>query len=489
MEEKGKRTKERLPGYAKGFAVIGLLDAAVYDFMEEFGLYFLTSIARLGSGVAGTIISIGTLINAILSPIIGYVSDRCPARIGRRRIFIIIGGIGTVVALPIMLIPMDVSGAAKVGIYGAAVLVFWTSYTIFYTPYLAYGADMTTRYDERSTLRTWVTMFNNLGTAVAYVLGTSVIALFMGLGMTEHVSWLVAVMIICGVSLACLLIGFFMTKGHDKPAAKEEEINVLKFVKDMILSYASALKLKTLRIAMLITFFAIIGYTIRTNGEMFMLTYCCGLSAGAVALYYLIGTGIISVVRPIPTKWFLDWFGKKGAFIICVALAVGSGIYYAIVGMDSFADAIIYGAIGGFILDGYWQIMPAMIYDIPDVDEYFYRKKREGVLTSFQALVEGIGASVGTMISGMFLVFYDFNEDAAWEADELGTVAHESARGIEGVLYLSTILPAIFFGIAALLVLIFPISKKRHEKLRKAIDEGVHADDNNPEYEDLKVLN
>lgn len=490
MEEKGaKKERKKLTKSNTGYAITGFLDAAAYDFIGEFGLFFLTSIVRLPSGIAGAILSFANIVTAILSPIVGYVSDRNPAKMGKRRSFILFGGIAAIIALPFMLIPLPLDGGVKVFFYGAVVLIFFIGYTFYSVPYLAYGADISTEYDERSDLLTLKTIVENIGTASAYVLSTSAIALFMGLGMTEHISWFVAVLIICGISLICLLIGFVMTRGHDAPAEKNEKINILKFIKDMLIAYASAMKLKTLRIMILIILFAMIGYTIKTNGEMFMLTYCCNLSAGAVAFYFLISTGIISVIRPIPTNWFLRAFGKKGGFMICVGLYVVSALYFLMTGIDSLGDAIIYGIFNGFILDGYWQIIPAMVYDIADVDMYFYKKERKGTLVSFQALVEGIGGGVGTLISGLFLAFYHFNEDAAWEAEEMGTVAEQSQHAVDGVLYLSTIVPAVFFAISALLVLLFPINKRRHGRLLEAIDKGVRAEDNDPEYDDLKILN
>lgn len=490
MEQNRKKDgKEKLPNYSKGFAVIGFLDASVYDFISEFGLFFLTSLAGVRSSVAGSILSVANFITAFLSPIVGYASDHSKAKWGKRRTYILIGGLGCIIFMPFMMIPIQVTGAVKIGFYGFVVIAFFVAYTLFSPPYIAYGADISDGYDERSDLRTWVTVFNNIGTAAAYVLSSSAIAAFMALGMTEHISWFVAAMIICVISLVCLLVGIKMTKGHDSPVEDKERMNIWQFIKDMVISYLSLLKLKTMRIILLITFFAVTGYTIKTYGEMFLLTYVCDLSGAQVALYFLISCGVISILRPIPTNWILKWFGKKNAFIICVALYIVSAAYYAIAGMDGLADVLIYGVFCGFILDGYWQILPAMLYDITDVDMYFYKKEREGTIVSLQALIEGIGTSFGSLIAGAFIAFYKFNEDAAWEADELGTISQQTDHAVQGILYLNTWLPAIFFAIAALIVLIFPINKARHDKLRKALDEGVYAEDNKPEYDELKKLN
>ena len=69
-----------------------------------------------------------------------------------------------------------------------------------------------------------------------------------------------------------------------------------------------------------------------------------------------------------------------------------------------------------------------------------------------------------------------------------GAVAVQSAGAETSILWLNTFLPAGFFIIAMICVWRFPLTKARHHMLQKAVDEGVHADDNDPKYDELKIL-
>ena len=47
--------------------------------------------------------------------------------------------------------------------YGLILMLFWTSYTGFFVPYLALGAEYTTNYDDRIVLRLYASFFNMVG--------------------------------------------------------------------------------------------------------------------------------------------------------------------------------------------------------------------------------------------------------------------------------------------------------------------------------------
>lgn len=60
-----KTTLSKKIGY--GFASLG--DAAAYGFISVFLLFFLTTIAGIPPGIAGTIVAIGAFWNAVFNPI------------------------------------------------------------------------------------------------------------------------------------------------------------------------------------------------------------------------------------------------------------------------------------------------------------------------------------------------------------------------------------------------------------------------------------
>ena len=86
MSDSEKLTIKGKLGYAS--AAVG--DAACYMFINTFLLFFLTTVAGIEPAAAGTITVIGAFWNALVNPIIGYISDNSATKWGRRRPFIII---------------------------------------------------------------------------------------------------------------------------------------------------------------------------------------------------------------------------------------------------------------------------------------------------------------------------------------------------------------------------------------------------------------
>jgi hypothetical protein len=56
-------------------------------------LYFLTDVIHLSAALAGTVLMIGKIWDAVTDPVTGYISDRTLSRWGRRRPYMFIGAI------------------------------------------------------------------------------------------------------------------------------------------------------------------------------------------------------------------------------------------------------------------------------------------------------------------------------------------------------------------------------------------------------------
>lgn len=68
----------RLPMKVKvGFGIANLGDTIITEFVGAFLIFFLTNIAGIRPALAGTIVFIGVIWDAISDPIIGTMSDRC----------------------------------------------------------------------------------------------------------------------------------------------------------------------------------------------------------------------------------------------------------------------------------------------------------------------------------------------------------------------------------------------------------------------------
>ncbi len=97
---------------------------------------------------------------------------------------------------------------------------------------------------------------------------------------------------------------------------------------------------------------------------------------------------------------------------------------------------------------------------------------------SLQSLAEAFAAALAMFLSGIVLNIGGYD----------GTAAVQSGGAELSILSLNTFLPAIFYLAGLILVWRFPLTRKRHHMLQKAISEGVKMGDKDPEYEDLEAL-
>jgi Na+/melibiose symporter-like transporter len=106
----------------------------------------------------GWALSVPRLLDALVDPVVGLLSDRWRGRWGRRRPFIAAGAIP--LGLAMMLLWNPPSGGrwsheALAGYFLGCTLLFYCAYSLFLVPYRALGLELTSDYHERTRLQAW----------------------------------------------------------------------------------------------------------------------------------------------------------------------------------------------------------------------------------------------------------------------------------------------------------------------------------------------
>ncbi|MEO0827306.1 MAG: MFS transporter, partial [Cyanobacteria bacterium J06642_9] len=135
-------------------------------------LIFLTSVAGLSPGMAGTVLLIGKAWDAVNDPMIGILSDRTRSRWGRRYPWMFIS------ALPFGLtffltwiVPGFEEPQSKFWYYVITSVLFQVFFTTVNLPYSTLTAELTQDYDERTELTSFRLSFSLAGAIAALALG------------------------------------------------------------------------------------------------------------------------------------------------------------------------------------------------------------------------------------------------------------------------------------------------------------------------------
>ncbi len=139
-------------------------------------LFFLTDVAGLPAGLAGSVLMIGKIFDAVNDPIVGFWSDRLTTRWGRRIPWILAGIIPFVgFYLAQWLIPQFSSDPgtnqwALFAYYVAIGIAFNVAYTMVNLPYTAMTPELTQDYNERTRLNSFRFAFSIGGSILSLIL-------------------------------------------------------------------------------------------------------------------------------------------------------------------------------------------------------------------------------------------------------------------------------------------------------------------------------
>ncbi|MET0928363.1 MAG: MFS transporter, partial [Aeromicrobium sp.] len=118
-------------------------------------LPYLTDSLGIAAIVAGFIVFVPKAWDVVLNPVAGRISDRSDSPAGRRRPFLLKGGLTLAACFALLF-----AGPTGPPVVAGAWVVVWflacaTAYAFFQVPYVAMPAEMTQDYAERTRLMTW----------------------------------------------------------------------------------------------------------------------------------------------------------------------------------------------------------------------------------------------------------------------------------------------------------------------------------------------
>ncbi|HAC63849.1 MAG TPA: MFS transporter [Cyanothece sp. UBA12306] len=139
-------------------------------------LYFFTDVAGLPAGLAGSILMIGKISDAINDPIVGVLSDRTHSRWGRRLPWILAGILPFAFLYSLQwLVPhfsdnLAVNQWSLFAYYVLIGVLFNISYTVVNLPYTALTPELTQDYNERTSLNSFRFAFSLGGSILSLIL-------------------------------------------------------------------------------------------------------------------------------------------------------------------------------------------------------------------------------------------------------------------------------------------------------------------------------
>ncbi len=116
-------------------------------------LFYMTNILGIGAGLASAALFVPKLWDAFANPLMGGISDRSTSRYGKRRPFMLVGGIGTSLGFVLLFTAPKLGSELAAALYVTTVFtIAMTFYAVFCVPWSAMPPEMTDDYHERTRL-------------------------------------------------------------------------------------------------------------------------------------------------------------------------------------------------------------------------------------------------------------------------------------------------------------------------------------------------
>lgn len=445
------------------YGIGGICDNAMYTLSGTYLLLYLTTVAGVNPAIAGSISAIGSVWEAICGPIVGFKSDRMISRYGRRKPFLMAAAFPVAIVTSLLFTSINATPAIKTVYYIGMVLLFWTTFSSFFVPYMAWGSDLTEDYNERTVLRSYSYVFNQVGMCIGMVMPTIIVDYAMNLGKTTQQSWQLVGMFVgvCGCAAllySALTIHETDVKDFKKPEKKEKFLD-LRSILNLFKEYLDILKLRPIQYIIGASLMYLVANITFSSDRVFFMTYNLGLDEKTISAMLMVITVNGIVMVPFVSK-LATRFEKKTVFMYGIGGAGVLMIAMRLIGIHSLPMLIVTLVFYAVANACYWQLMPSMLYDVCAAEELMSGENRSGAVISLQALSESLSIAVAVQVLGIILDLAGFNSQT--------TVQTETAMSWIATCF--AFIPGLFMILSAFLIHHYPINKHNFGRVMGALE-------------------
>ncbi len=425
--------QDRIPFYQKlvyglGAFVNNLLAAAIGGMIIVLNLGL-----GMNPALVGLLGALPRLTDAITDPLMGYISDNTESRWGRRRPYIFIGAIavGIIYAL-LWQLPAGKSEAFYFWYFLSGSLIFYLAYTVFATPWVALGYELTPDYHERTRL---MGVQNFIGQVPYMIAGYFLAIMYNERWFADPVEGaaglaiIIAVFVmIIGVMPAIFLRERFKAvakaeaQEHDKKLQTESAAGVvLRNIKDFFGGFATTLKFKPFLKLCAATFLVFNGFMLIASFQSYVIIYYVFGGDATEGSKYVGHSMLLGAISTLFVIVFVTWLGtkigKRRAFFVTTGISMaGYSLKWFCYNPDFPLLLLLPAPLMAFGLGGLFTLMPSMIADVVDADELNTHERREGMYGSIFWWVVKLGMAVAIAAGGFLLNATGF--DVALEGNQ-----------------------------------------------------------------------
>ncbi|MGL1893003.1 MAG: MFS transporter [Spirochaetaceae bacterium] len=357
-----------------------------------FYLRFLTDVVRINPILAGTVILLSKVWDAISDPLMGSITDNTRSKYGRRRPYLLAGFFLIVIAFTLLWYsPNLASQGSKFAFVVFSYMFYSTVSTVVMVPYTAMSSEISQVVKERDIVNGARLFFSQLSSLLGAVLPMLIVGMF-----SEKLGY-VAMGLVFGLFYAVPFLGIFFWCKERTPIPKERTHFSIK-------KTLSPFKIKTYRslIGMYLSAFFVMDVV--SAIFTYYMTYLIGredlleLVLGTMLLTQIVALAFVVVLA--------EKIGKPKTFILgSIIFIIGAfalGFYnvnWHIAAIFIISGVVGLGLIGCIVIP--WIMFP----DVTDISELAFGERRSGAFAGFMTFMRKFSSAIGIWVVGFMLQF------------------------------------------------------------------------------------
>ena len=457
---------DRLPMRQKiGFGLGAFLDMWGHWLYPSLAFHVFNIFLGVAPGLISTVQMVKIFIDAASAAIFGWISDNTRTRYGRRRPFILVGGVLAGIGLPLMFAVGRGWTDTQYFIFMLVSMVLYVPVmSCFNMPWVSLGSEMTPDYHERTTVMAIRNAIQKLPElAMFFAAQFTTLAIFHDAngkpdilrGAQVYTAILGAIMV--AVSIAIFLLT--RERYYEKLVSRTQ--THIPFADTLW----RTLRCQPFRAVLLMALAYGIGTAmVGALGYYATVYYVCKGDV-TLATQWNTAMGLAGMAFGFAGIPFFSWIarrqGKRAALatVLVMAIAAFIGDWWLYDPDRPYLQLFACGFVA-FTGAGFWTLYGATIGDVVDYDEMQTGQRREGSFSACQSWITKVGIALGVGASGWILQFTGFDSKQAVQTPE----------AIFWIRLLLSGIPVIGLVLALIAILRFPLTEGRMGEIRQRLE-------------------